>query len=72
MEKIDPKLVSVVSSEKAEYPRDTPFHPHRLYPENSDQKTGDETNHVYEAVRRCFELAGLDAERFDICSGHTQ
>lgn len=47
----------------AAYPERAPFGPGVPYPEAPFGDGGDEPNAVYEAVRSCFELAGLDAGR---------
>jgi uncharacterized protein (DUF362 family) len=48
--------------EEPTYPDTPPFHPETAYPEYPFDTTGDEPNPAYEAVRACFEHAGLDAE----------
>ncbi len=46
------------------YIKQAPFHPDQIYPEYQCAKVGDECNPLYEAVRNCFHLAGLDCENY--------
>jgi len=46
------------------YPKQMPFHPDQSYPEYNFSKIGFERNPVYEAVRSCLYLAGLDLEHY--------
>ncbi|MFB6264785.1 MAG: DUF362 domain-containing protein [Bradymonadaceae bacterium] len=55
--------VAATRLEPAVYPDEPPFHPDEAYPEYELGATAGETNRVYRGVRRCFELAGLDADR---------
>lgn len=48
----------------ATYPSTPPFHPHEHYTEYAFGAVSAERNDVYEGVRQCFRLAGLDASRF--------
>lgn len=60
---LDGRKVFVTRGE-ARYPEHAPYHPHVAYPECAAGPTSDEPNAAYEGVRRVFQLAGLDAERF--------
>jgi uncharacterized protein (DUF362 family) len=60
---MDQRVVVAVRSAEACYPRRAPFSPSAALPEYS-WELGDEPNHAYTSVRRCFERAGLDAARF--------
>lgn len=51
--------------ESSDYPRQAPFSPAHPYPESGFGDSGAEPNASYEAVRGCFQTAGLDAARFD-------
>ena len=48
----------------ARYPRNAPFGPSSRYPEYGFGSIGAEANSVYDAVRACFMLAGLDAAKY--------
>jgi uncharacterized protein (DUF362 family) len=50
--------------EGTEYSRQAPFSPAHTYPEYSFGDRASESNPAYEAVRGCFQLAGLDADHF--------
>ena len=50
-------------AESARYPVTPPFSPDQAWPEYPFEHVGEEPNGVYEAVRRSFQLAGLDAAR---------
>ena len=58
---IDPRCVSAHLFSPARYPAAPPFHPARRPPESLFEETSEEPNDVYEGVRACFRLAGLDA-----------
>ena len=64
MPSLDLRTVVACSAGVREYPREAPFHPDTAFPEYAFGDIATETNGVYEAVRNCFRLAGLDAERF--------
>jgi uncharacterized protein (DUF362 family) len=51
--------------EGAEYSTQAPFSPSRFYPEYTFTDIATEPNAAYEAVRGCFQTAGLDAAHFD-------
>jgi uncharacterized protein (DUF362 family) len=55
--------VSLVITEKKDYPRQVPFHPPELYPEYTGTET-DPDNQVYAGVREVFHRLGLDQEHF--------
>jgi len=57
--------VTVWRGEAAHYSAQPPFSPSQSYPEYVFGSPAAETNPAYEAVRNCFRIAGLDAERFD-------
>src|SRR6266581_4727105 len=57
---LDPAVVAASRMPVAEYPNIPPFHPDSRYPEYRGE-VGTETNRVYEAVRECFRLLGMDA-----------
>ena len=61
---VDPRVVAVVQAAEAAYPAQAPFHPATRYPEYAYGARGDEPNAVYDAVRECFHLMGLDAAHF--------
>ncbi len=46
------------------YPVRAPFSPAQIYPEYAFTEMSAEPNAAYEAVRGCFQIAGLDAGRF--------
>jgi len=54
------RQVSVWSSPGADYPEIGPFSPHEDYPERPSSVTGTTPNPVYDAVRNCLRLTGLD------------
>jgi uncharacterized protein (DUF362 family) len=54
----------VVMATTADYPTEAPFHPQQAYPEYSYKQTSAENNHVYEAVRQCFYMSGMDSEQY--------
>jgi uncharacterized protein (DUF362 family) len=56
--------VSVVVDSQLRYPAESPFSPSERYPEYRFESLSSRPNLVYEAVRRCFAQAGLDAGRF--------
>jgi len=49
---------------KPVYPEQSPFHPDQPYAEYDFGKVGSERNVIYEAVRNCLYMAGLDCEHF--------
>jgi len=59
-----PENTVIVWRGAAEYPARAPFSPPRLYPECDFADGGSDPNPAYEAVRSCFQIAGLDAARF--------
>ena len=61
---MDQRTVSVYQTHDATYPHLAPFHPGFSYPEYTLGALATEPNPVYDAVRACFRLAGLDAEHF--------
>ena len=58
-------MVSVWRGDAAYYSAQPPFSPSQAYPEYSLGDAGLEVNPAYEAVRGCWRIAGLDADRFD-------
>ncbi|MEX2140409.1 MAG: DUF362 domain-containing protein [Pirellulales bacterium] len=56
--------VSVVVDSQLRYPAESPFSPSERYPEYRFEHLSPRPNLVYEAVRKCFAQAGLDAGRF--------
>lgn len=58
------KLVYAYRASGEVYPEEPPFHPDRRYPEYSFGGVGVTGNVVYEAVRACLHMAGLDAEHY--------
>ncbi len=57
--------VAVAKSEKAEYPKNAPFHPTENFPEYPfENELSNETNYVYATVRELFFQLGYDAENF--------
>ena len=63
MSELDPRLVTAFRNNSANYPDVVPFHPSEAYPEYTGPVSSTR-NTVYEMVRDCFRLAGLDAARF--------
>lgn len=61
---MDERTVVACTAAAAVYPRVAPFHPGSRYPEYGYGPTADEPNVVYEGVRECFRLAGLDVDRY--------
>lgn len=57
-------IVSVYRGEAMQYPARAPFSPAQKYPEYALTDIAAEPNPAYEAVRSCFQLAGLDADAF--------
>lgn len=57
--------VIVDKASVARYPDQAPFHPDQNYPEYNGSILSSDSNSVYEAVRNCFILAGLDSENLD-------
>jgi uncharacterized protein (DUF362 family) len=64
MSALDLRTVVAHASDARAYPREAPFHPSIRYPEYRFEAIGVEPNAVYDAVRECFRIAGLDAARF--------
>jgi uncharacterized protein (DUF362 family) len=60
---MDAQHVTVFQVPQATYPARAPFHPVQRYPEYPFAERGDEPNYAYDAVRACFQQAGLDPER---------
>ncbi len=50
--------------ESARYVMQAPFPPSQAYPEGAFGDLSSELNPAYEAVRGCFQIAGLDSARF--------
>ena len=61
---VDEKVVVAYAASSAFYPRISPFHPNRAYPEYRFTQIGVEQNMPYDAVRSCFREAGLDLEHY--------
>jgi uncharacterized protein (DUF362 family) len=59
-----PGRVIACQAALADYPTGAPFHPDQEYPEWAGCALSAERNAVYEAVRRCFFLAGLDRDAY--------
>lgn len=58
-------IVSIAKAKKAEYPEiSTLFRPNKRYPEYPFTEISSRPNYVYEAVRECLRLQGLDAENY--------
>lgn len=57
-------MVTVNRAARAVYAGSAPFHPDTRYPEYRFDETSAEANDAYGAVRDCFRLAGLDADRY--------
>ena len=57
-------FVTVYRSAATQYAARPPFSPAQQYPEYAFADIAAEPNPAYEAVRSCFCLAGLDADRF--------
>jgi uncharacterized protein (DUF362 family) len=62
---LDPRVVAVAKSDIVTYPSQAPFHPSSRYPDYRFGVLSEEMNAVYESVRDCFRLMGLDARKFD-------
>ena len=56
--------VVVIQTDNTIYPAAPPFHPDIAYPEYGYDTIGLEQNAVYQAVRMCFRLAGLDPSNY--------
>jgi uncharacterized protein (DUF362 family) len=56
-------LVAIANTGAEAYPG-APFHPSRRFPEYSGQEFAPQHNAIYEGVRECFRLLGLDARKF--------
>jgi uncharacterized protein (DUF362 family) len=56
--------VAVTTTEKAEYPKKSPYHPSEKFPEYPFSEIADEENFVYSAMRELFCLLGFDKENF--------
>ncbi len=63
--KFDEKSVAVFKTHNACYPSKAPFHPDQGYPEYNFHEIVSEKNAVYESVRSCLYVAGLDRYNFD-------
>ena len=61
---MQPQEVIVYRALNSSYPKKSPFHPDSPYPEYSFSDLASERNEVYEAVRSCLYLAGLDLEHY--------
>jgi uncharacterized protein (DUF362 family) len=64
MSALDLRTVVAYASGPRSYPREAPFHPNTRHPEYPFDVIGTEPNAVYDAVRECFRVAGLDAAHF--------
>jgi uncharacterized protein (DUF362 family) len=64
MTSLDSRTVVAYASGPHSYPREAPFHPGARYPEYRYETIASTPNAVYEAVRECFRISGLDATRF--------
>lgn len=58
------KQVVVEKVDDQVYPKQAPFCPHEYYPESLFTTLGSERNAVYEGVRACLYVAGLDLEHY--------
>ncbi len=57
--------VAVVKAEKAEYPKNAPYHPSEKFPEYPfGENISSEPNYVYSAVRKLFFELGYDLENY--------
>nr|HQU83156.1 hypothetical protein [Pyrinomonadaceae bacterium] len=57
--------VAVVQTEKAEYPKKSPYNPSEIYPEYPfGNAVCEEKNHVYAAVRQVFAELNYDSGNF--------
>ncbi|MBZ5679387.1 MAG: DUF362 domain-containing protein [Acidobacteriia bacterium] len=65
MSVLSDKVVTVYRGEDARYAARAPFSPAQKYPEYAFADTASEANPAYEAVRSCFQIAGLDAAHFE-------
>src|SRR5215467_14062859 len=65
MSGLSDKSVVAWRGDACEYSEQAPFSPSQQYPEYIFNDTSPEANPAYEAVRGCFQTAGLDAARFD-------
>ncbi|SRR5713226_44395 len=65
MNTLSENVVTVYRGEASEYATLAPFNPAQKYPEHLFDNTGSAPNPAYDAVRSCFRLARLDAEKFD-------
>jgi uncharacterized protein (DUF362 family) len=64
MRALPENMVAVWRGDSAEYSADAPFSPAGLYPEYEFKDHSARPNCAYEAVRGCFQTAGLDDHRF--------
>jgi uncharacterized protein (DUF362 family) len=58
------KTVVAWRGKDSRYCSQAPFSPSQAYPEHTFGDSSSEGNPAFEAVRGCFQLAGLDAQRF--------
>ena len=65
MKPLSESTVVAWRGESAEYPDQRPFSPSQRYPENSFEDLSSHPNAVYDGVRQCFRIAGLDSLRVD-------
>jgi uncharacterized protein (DUF362 family) len=63
MQHSNESLVAVHSLPGSSYPTQAPFNPSSQYPEYAGGLSS-EINNVYQGIRACFHLAGLDAEHY--------
>lgn len=60
--------VAVVRTEKAEYPKNAPYHPSEKYPEYPfGEHLSSEPNYAYAGVRKLFYELGYDRENYGKC-----
>jgi uncharacterized protein (DUF362 family) len=61
---VNERTAVVCQAEQAAYPATAPFNPSTRWPEYGFDGVATEDNAVYSAVRRCFQLSGLDDSAF--------
>jgi uncharacterized protein (DUF362 family) len=64
MSALTEKTVVAWRGESARYAMQAPFSPSQAHPESAFDDLTSELNPAYEAVRGCFQIAGLDSARF--------
>jgi len=65
MTRLPDHVVTAWRGEACDYPQLAPYAPARAFPEYEFSDLATEPNAAYEAVRGCFQIAGLDAAKFD-------